>query len=148
MSSPDVTVVIPVFNGEAWVADAISSALAQRTSCEIIVVDDGSTDETARVVESFRDEIVLVRQRNRGVSAARNAGVGRANGESAEPESGFFTGGTLGFFGLMDDPRMADREFGLTGQAGLLVAFRPEIVHRIAPVTDGERFTIVTWFEG
>jgi len=70
------------------------------------------------------------------------------NGESAEPESGFFTGGTLGFFGLMDDPRMADREFGLTGQAGLLVAFRPEIVHRIAPVTDGERFTIVTWFEG
>jgi predicted 2-oxoglutarate/Fe(II)-dependent dioxygenase YbiX len=70
------------------------------------------------------------------------------NGESAEPEAGSFTGGTLGFFGLMDDPRMANREFGLTGEAGLLVAFKPEIVHRIAPVTDGERFTIVTWFKG
>lgn len=70
------------------------------------------------------------------------------NGESPQPEAGSFTGGTLGFFGLMDDPRMADREFGLTGEAGLLVAFRPEIVHRIAPVTDGERFTIVTWFKG
>jgi SM-20-related protein len=70
------------------------------------------------------------------------------NSESAEPKAGSFTGGTLGFFGLMDDPRLASREFGLTGEAGLLVAFRPEIVHRIAPVTDGERFTVVTWFEG
>ena len=70
------------------------------------------------------------------------------NGESETAEEGCFTGGTLGFFGLIDDPRMADREFGLTGQPGLLVAFRPEIVHRIAPVTSGERCTIVTWFEG
>jgi predicted 2-oxoglutarate/Fe(II)-dependent dioxygenase YbiX len=69
------------------------------------------------------------------------------NGESEAPEEGSFMGGTLGFFGLMDDPRMTDREFGLTGEPGLLVAFRPEIVHRIAPVTHGERCTIVTWFE-
>jgi SM-20-related protein len=70
------------------------------------------------------------------------------NGESEVPEAGCFTGGTLGFFGLIDDPRMADREFGLTGEPGLLVAFNPEILHRIAPVTSGERCTIVTWFEG
>lgn len=70
------------------------------------------------------------------------------NGESEAPEDGCFTGGTLGFFGLIEDPRLADREFGLTGEPGLLVAFKPEIVHRIAPVTSGERCTIVTWFEG
>jgi predicted 2-oxoglutarate/Fe(II)-dependent dioxygenase YbiX len=70
------------------------------------------------------------------------------NGESETPGEGCFTGGTLGFFGLIDDPRMEDREFGLTGEPGLLVAFRPEIVHRIAPVTSGVRCTIVTWFEG
>ena len=69
------------------------------------------------------------------------------NGESPSPEAGSYTGGSLSFFGLMDDPRMQDREFPLTGEAGLLIAFKPEIVHRVAPVGHGERFTIVTWFE-
>ena len=70
------------------------------------------------------------------------------NGESSAPQAGSFTGGALGFYGLIDDPRARDREFSLTADAGLLVAFRPEIVHRVAPVTGGERFTIVTWYEG
>jgi glycosyltransferase involved in cell wall biosynthesis len=81
VSSPDVTVVIPVFNGAAWVADAIRSVQAQRIACEIIVVDDGSTDETPSVLGSFSDEIVMVRQLNRGLSAARNAGILRATAE-------------------------------------------------------------------
>ena len=69
------------------------------------------------------------------------------NGESPASAPGSFTGGALGFYGLVDDPRAQDREFPLTGEPGLLVAFRPDIVHRVAPVTAGERFTIVTWFE-
>jgi predicted 2-oxoglutarate/Fe(II)-dependent dioxygenase YbiX len=70
------------------------------------------------------------------------------NGESASPEAGSYTGGALGFFGLMEDPRTKDQEFPLTGEAGLLVAFKPEIVHHVAPVISGKRFTVVTWFEG
>jgi predicted 2-oxoglutarate/Fe(II)-dependent dioxygenase YbiX len=70
------------------------------------------------------------------------------NGESQSLTDGGYTGGTLDFYGLLDDPRTKDRPFPLTGEEGLLVAFRPETVHGVAPVVDGERFTVVTWFEG
>jgi glycosyltransferase involved in cell wall biosynthesis len=80
VSPPGVTVVIPVFNGAGWVADAVRSVLAQRAPCEI-VVDDGSTDDTPSVLDGFRDDVVLNRQTNRGLSAARNAGIARATGE-------------------------------------------------------------------
>jgi SM-20-related protein len=82
------------------------------------------------------------------VTSRRISTIVFLNSESPRPHPGSFTGGALGFYGLIDDPRASEREFALTGEAGLLVAFRPEIVHRVAPVTDGERFTIVTWFEG
>ena len=92
MSSLGVTVVIPVFNGEAWVADAIHSVLAQRTPREVVVVDDGSTDDTQSVLGSFGDEIVLVRQPNRGVSAARNAGIEAATKllDQSDPPTAIF----------------------------------------------------------
>ena len=98
--------------------------------------------------KTHMDSVPAGTERDKVVTARLISTIVFLNGESAAPEAGSFTGGTLGFFGLMDDPRVKDREFALTGEAGLLVAFKPEIVHRIAPVTDGKRFTIVTWFEG
>jgi SM-20-related protein len=68
------------------------------------------------------------------------------NGESQAATG--YTGGTLDFYGLVDDARTKNRPFSLTGEEGLLVAFRPETVHGVAPVVDGQRFTVVTWFEG
>src|SRR5262245_1453055 len=69
-----VAVIIPTFNHTRFLADAISSVLAQtRHADEIIVVDDGSTDDPAAVVEDFPG-VRLIRQRNRGLSAARNVG--------------------------------------------------------------------------
>lgn len=80
-----VSVVIAVYNGERFIADAIRSALQQtRPVLEIIVVDDGSTDATAAVVSGFPD-VMLLQQPNAGPSAARNRAIGIARGEYIAP---------------------------------------------------------------
>jgi len=77
-----VSVIIPTRNRAAMVREAVDSVLAQKDArLELIVVDDGSTDETPEVLSSYRDRIRLIRQDNRGVSAARNRGVQAARGE-------------------------------------------------------------------
>lgn len=77
-----VTTVIPVFNGERFLAEAIGSALAQDYEPhEVIVVDDGSTDGTAAVAARFGIRITCLHQRNAGPGAARNAGILAARGE-------------------------------------------------------------------
>ncbi len=82
MPFPTISVVIPVYNGADTVARAIKSVLEQSYSpLECIVVDDGSTDDTGKVVASFGARVVCLRQANAGVSAARNAGVSRARGD-------------------------------------------------------------------
>ena len=76
-----VSVVIPAYNAEAHIGEAIESVLAQtRPAAEVIVVDDGSGDGTATIAGSF-DEVEVLTQPNRGPSAARNAGVARSSGE-------------------------------------------------------------------
>ena len=75
-TEPSVAAVIPVYNGAAFVADAIESVLAQtRPVAECIVVDDGSTDATADVVGRFGAPVRLIRQANAGVATARNRGA-------------------------------------------------------------------------
>ena len=82
MTMPTFSVVIPVHNGAGTVARAIESVLGQTyAASELIVVDDGSTDDTARVLADFGGRIVHLRQANAGVSAARNIGAQRAKGE-------------------------------------------------------------------
>ncbi len=79
---PRVTVVIPVYNSATTAAEAIESALAQSyTDREIVAVNDGSTDSSAEVLARFAGRIGLVTQPNRGLSAARNAGVRAGAGE-------------------------------------------------------------------
>ncbi len=69
-------IVIPAYNAAAYIAEAIQSALAQSTRASaIVVVDDGSTDDTCRICEGFGDSVTLIRQQNRGVSLARRAGA-------------------------------------------------------------------------
>ncbi len=78
-----VSVIIPTYNRAAVVARAIKSVLAQDYApIEIIVVDDASTDDTQRVVESLQDARIryIVRSENRGAAAARNTGIRAARG--------------------------------------------------------------------
>jgi glycosyltransferase involved in cell wall biosynthesis len=75
--SPSVTVLMPAYNAEHYIAQAIRSVLRQTfVDFELLIVDDGSTDNTAKIVQSFKDSrIVLVQQENKGVSAALNMGL-------------------------------------------------------------------------
>lgn len=77
---PLVTVVIPCYNQARYLGDAIRSVLQQTyRNIEVMVIDDGSTDDTRVVAESF-PEVKYVYQPNKGLSAARNAGMARGSG--------------------------------------------------------------------
>ncbi len=80
--NPLVSVIIPVYNGELFVAEAIDSVLRQDYgNLEIIVINDGSTDKTSEALAIFGDQIRIVNQTNRGVSAARNVGIKNSTGD-------------------------------------------------------------------
>jgi glycosyltransferase involved in cell wall biosynthesis len=77
-----VSCIVPVFNGAAYLREALESALAQTyRPFELLVVDDGSTDGSAAVARAFGERIRLIEQPNRGPAAARNAGVVAARGK-------------------------------------------------------------------
>ena len=73
LEAPTCTIVIPCFNHAEYLGAAIESALAQTFPCEVIVVDDGSTDDSAAVARRY--PVKLIRQKNAGLPAARNAAV-------------------------------------------------------------------------
>ncbi|MBK1696037.1 glycosyltransferase [Rhodovibrio salinarum] len=83
---PTFSIVMPSYNTERFIGDAILSVARQHYQpVELVIVDDGSTDETAAAVEAYQERfavpILLLRQRNQGAGAARNAGVAAAVGE-------------------------------------------------------------------
>lgn len=79
---PKVSVIIPVFNGENYLREAIESVLSQTyPRHEVIVVDDGSTDETWTLIESFGSKVWGIRKRNGGVASALNCGIQQASGD-------------------------------------------------------------------
>jgi glycosyltransferase involved in cell wall biosynthesis len=81
MRLPEISVVIPTYNRARYVTRAIDSVLAQSLApAEIIIVDDGSTDETERRLRAYGARLRYLRQENAGVSAARNAGIAAARG--------------------------------------------------------------------
>lgn len=65
------TIGIPVFNGQDWIADAIESAISQK-NCEVLIVDDGSTDNSRNIAASYQG-IRVIHQVNKGLSSARNS---------------------------------------------------------------------------
>jgi glycosyltransferase involved in cell wall biosynthesis len=80
--NPTVSIIIPTYNYEAFLPTAIRSCLDQTYKpIEIIVVDDGSTDNTKEVVKELSGHIIYLYQENRGVSAARNRGLDLAKGD-------------------------------------------------------------------
>lgn len=82
-NNPKVSVVIPMYNRQDLIGRAIASVLRQTCQdFEIIVIDDGSTDDSCKVVKSIADDrIRLIRQENKDVSAARNRGIDEAKAE-------------------------------------------------------------------
>ena len=111
---PLVSVIMPAYNVEPYVGDAIRSALAQTfTDFELIVVDDGSKDGTANMVRQLARQdrrITLVQQTNCGLAGARNSAMRAARGE---------------YFALLDSDDLWDPDF-LTAQMGMF-AGSPDI---------------------
>jgi glycosyltransferase involved in cell wall biosynthesis len=82
LTDPIVSVILPVHNRAGWVARAVESVLAQTyTRLELLAVDDGSTDDTRRVLEGFGPCVRLLEQAHAGAEAARNLGYVHARGE-------------------------------------------------------------------
>ena len=80
--NPTISVIIPVYNGATEVRRAIDSALGQSDcTVEVIVLNDGSKDETASVLEEYGDRIRAINQQNCGLSRTRNNGIALATGE-------------------------------------------------------------------
>ena len=82
MEKPLVSVVIPVYNGERYLPETLRSVFEQTyANIEVICVDDGSTDRSAAILDSYGDRIIVVRQENTGVGGARNTGMKTARGD-------------------------------------------------------------------
>jgi glycosyltransferase involved in cell wall biosynthesis len=76
-----VSIITPCYNGSPYLRDTIASALGQtRPPLEVIVIDDGSTDDSAAIAESFGSPVRVIRQTNQGESVARNRGIAEARG--------------------------------------------------------------------
>src|SRR5271166_4603387 len=77
-----VSIIIPCYNREKFIREAIDSALSQHyENAEVIVVNDGSTDNSWDIIESYGNKLNAISIDNRGVSAARNVGISAARGE-------------------------------------------------------------------
>ena len=139
---PIVSVVIPAYNAQGFIADAVRSALAQTyRDLEVIVVDDGSTDGTLTELEGFGDRIRVHQQANQGVAAARNAGAQMAHG------------GWIAFLDADDLwlPHKLERQLA-AGAAPMLFTDRlnigargdlPEVQSEVTPMRGGDLFTVL-----
>ena len=82
VQNPLISIIMPVYNGEKFIQDAIDSVFAQTVNdFELIVVDDGSTDATLAILEAYGDRLTVLRQQNSGHAAARNAAAGISRGQ-------------------------------------------------------------------
>jgi len=79
--NPEVSIILPTYNRGWIIEEAIDSVLAQNfKDFELIVVDDGSTDDTGQILDCYDQDLIVLRQSNKGVSAARNRGIAAAKG--------------------------------------------------------------------
>src|SRR5262245_27872009 len=111
-----VSVIIPNYNRAALVGETIDNMLAQSLPpAEVIVVDDGSVDDSVAVIDSFVNRVKLIRQPNRGPGAARNAGLEIATGDFIQ----FMDSDDLASLNKLED------QVALLNRTGASVAFSP-----------------------
>lgn len=144
-----ISIIIPLYNKEGSIAQALDSVMAQECQdFEVIVVDDGSTDGGAAVVENYGDpRIRLVRQENAGVSAARNRGIEEAKGEYVA----FLDADDVWMPGFLSEIVALQREFPQCRAQATNYVFNsngvksPTILRKIP--FSGERGVLVNYFE-
>lgn len=143
------SIIIPLYNKEGNIAQALDSVMAQECQdFEVVVVDDGSTDGGAAVVENYGDpRIRLVRQENAGVSAARNRGIEEARGEYVA----FLDADDVWMPGFLSEIVALQREFPQCRAQATNYIFNsngvksPTILRKVP--FGGERGVLVNYFE-
>ena len=143
------SIIIPLYNKEGSIAQALDSVMAQECQdFEVVVVDDGSTDAGAAVVENYGDpRIRLVRQENAGVSAARNRGIEEAKGEYVA----FLDADDVWMPGFLSEIVALQKEFPQCRAQATNYVFNsngvksPTILRKIP--FSGERGVLVNYFE-
>lgn len=75
-----ISVIIPSYNQEQYLPNAIDSALEQTAKCEVIVIDDGSTDNSLEIAKRYKSKVKIISQVNKGLASARNTGIMNASG--------------------------------------------------------------------
>jgi glycosyltransferase involved in cell wall biosynthesis len=135
---PKVSIIVPAYNVAPYLGETLDSVLAQtRGDYEVVVVNDGSTDETAQVVEQYRDrfagKLVYVWQENRGLAAARNTAIRTARGQ---------------YISLLDSddvwmPRYLEAMLGLLESDPALDLVFPNAIFWGSPQFDGRDFQSV-----
>lgn len=124
-----VSIIIPVYNVRPYLAEALDSVLCQSYGeLEIIIVDDGSTDGSGEVCDSYAERdarIIVIHQENKGLSAARNVGLDRMTGDSVaflDPDDAYHVDYVEGMLNAMvrEDADLVISQFTVHGGAGSL----------------------------
>jgi glycosyltransferase involved in cell wall biosynthesis len=136
--APRLSVVIPAYNRAVTIGRAIASVLAQdRDDLEVVVVDDGSDDDTAARATDFGPAVRVLRQANAGPGAARNAGIAASRGELVaflDSDDEWLPGKLAAQLAVLD----ADPTVGLAGAGAEYVAAGGALVKRYAPGGAGD----------
>ena len=143
--SQSVSVVIPCYNAAAYLRETLDSALGQtHPPLEVIVVDDGSTDDSAAIAQSYGPPVRVIRQENQGESVARNRGIDEAKGD------------WIAFLDADDlwKPTKLQKQLGAVEPGVICVhtewygfGARDEVSH-VADVPAEERYTVERLFKG
>ncbi|MBL9036269.1 MAG: glycosyltransferase family 2 protein [Rhodospirillaceae bacterium] len=149
---PAVTILIPVFNRAAMVIEAVESCLAQDwRPLEVLVVDDGSTDDPAAALRNFGSTVRVQRQSNGGVASARNAGIAAARGDFIhfldsdnllEPDA---ISAKLAAFRVVADAELCFARHVTVLPDGSAVAGPPPAGNQDCPTTDLLRATVLRY---
>jgi glycosyltransferase involved in cell wall biosynthesis len=144
-STPRVSVIIPAYNGDRYIVQAVESVISQTyTSWEIIIVDDGSTDNTRQVLQPYLDRIRYVYQQNQGVAAARNCGIREAQGQFIAflDQDDFLLSDKLAAQVALFD---AQPSLGIVNSGWRIVQEQGEIIFDIKPWENLPELDLKTW---
>jgi glycosyltransferase involved in cell wall biosynthesis len=145
MDAPTVSIVIAAFNADAYVAQAVESALSQKNvPLEVIVVDDGSTDGTRAALEAFGHRIRCESQAHFGVSAARNRGLASSRGEFVaflDADDWYMPGKLADQVGLLRQ----NSKLGAAHSGWTLVNEAAEPIETVTPWTMAPKLNLETW---
>ena len=143
--TPRVSVIIPAYNGDRYIGQAVESVISQTyKNWEIIIVDDGSTDDTRQVLQPYVENIRYVYQENQGVAAARNRGIQESRGELIaflDQDDFFLSDKLAGQVALFD----TQPSLGIVNSGWRIVKEQGESIFDVTPWENLPQLDLKTW---